>query len=463
MKEPQAFWLTMKEQLGAQFPDFELAMTASAVSSLRLHPHKTTLVPDLDPVLWADRAYYLPQKPLYTSDPWLHAGAYYVQDASSMIVAHALKQVVDLGQPLRVLDLCGAPGGKTTLLAGELTPDSLLVTNDVIRSRANILMENTQKWGLPHVVVANADPVDYQSLPGFFDVMLVDAPCSGEGLFRKDPAAMDQWSSRHVQLCVERQRRILMDAWEALRPGGILIYATCTYNLAENEENLQWLADRKSTTSLSLTFPDTWGIEASELNGIHGYRFYPHKVRGEGLFISLLQKGGQADRTALPKKSTANPFTKAAKAVRGQLGEWLTEPLEIYKYEEEYIALPAALAPAVSFLLKRLRVVNWGIPMAEIKQRDRVPLHPLTMSHLFRQEAFHTVALDHAAALQYLSRQPISVEAPTGWLVPTFKGLPLGFAKKVQNRVNNYYPQHWRIRMNLPAQDQWFHIGQLAE
>lgn len=460
MQEPQAFWHNMKDQLAETFPAFEEAMNGPASISLRLHPHKVSQAASLPPIPWMQGGFYLPKKPLFTSDPWFHAGAYYVQDASSMFVAEAVRQTLDLSQPLRVLDLCAAPGGKSTALLSLLSEDSLLVANDVIRSRANILMENLQKWGYPNTVVTQADPVDFQSLPGFFDVMLVDAPCSGEGLFRKDPAAKEQWSSQHVQFCVDRQRRILMDAWDTLRPGGLLIYATCTFNEAENEENLAWLAERKSIKGISLTFPEHWGISTSERAGIPGYRFYPHLTQGEGLFISVLQKGDRGVSFSFPKKMAGSPVSKASKAVREPLAHWLTEPLDILKYESEYVAISPNLVQAITFVLNRLRVVSWGLPMTEIKQRDRIPLHPLVMSHWYHTDTFPAVALDHTDALAYLSRQSIKVEATTGWVVPTFKGLPLGLMKKVQHRINNYYPQHWRIRMKLPASTDWFYIGQ---
>ncbi|GAB3814418.1 hypothetical protein GCM10028895_07510 [Pontibacter rugosus] len=223
----------------------------------------------------------------FTLDPLLHAGAYYVQEASSMFLEQALKQSIDLDESLHVLDLCGAPGGKSTHLASLISKDSLLVANEVIRSRASILAENVTKWGSGNVLVTSNDPREFSRLPDFFDVMVIDAPCSGEGMFRKDHAAVGEWSEENVNLCAQRQQRILMDVWDALKPGGLLIYSTCTWNEKENEENIAWLAAQEGVESIKLEVQPEWGIIPTQLNGLEGYRFYPHRVQGEG-FLWLL-------------------------------------------------------------------------------------------------------------------------------------------------------------------------------
>ncbi|MBY0432810.1 MAG: RsmB/NOP family class I SAM-dependent RNA methyltransferase, partial [Cyclobacteriaceae bacterium] len=280
----------MKALLGPEFPAFCVALEAPPPVSIRLHPKKKIAWP-ADPVPWADQGRYLSERPVFTLDPRLHAGAYYVQEASSLLLEQALKQSVDITQPLRVLDLCAAPGGKSTHLLSLLSGDSLLVSNEVIRSRASILAENIQKWGYSNVIVTQQDPRDFQRLTGFFDVIVTDAPCSGEGLFRKDPEAMKEWSPNNVELCSQRQRRIVNDVWPALKPGGVLIYSTCTYEEKENMEAVATLTQDFAAESVSLTLNPAWGIATLEKSGCIGYQCYPHRVKGEGFFISVLHKG----------------------------------------------------------------------------------------------------------------------------------------------------------------------------
>jgi 16S rRNA C967 or C1407 C5-methylase (RsmB/RsmF family) len=252
MELPKSFVERMQGQLGQAYTRFEQALQEPAPVSIRLNRRKLPITPLLNPVPWTDSGHYLPERPLFTLDPRLHAGAYYVQEASSMFLEQALRQTVELSQPLQVLDLCGAPGGKSTHIASLLTEDSLLVANEVIRSRASILAENVTKWGSGNVLVTSNDPRDFGRLPAFFDVMVVDAPCSGEGMFRKDVQAIQEWSEENVKLCAQRQQRILLDVWEALKPGGTFIYSTCTWNEAENECNMAWLAEQENAQSLSL-------------------------------------------------------------------------------------------------------------------------------------------------------------------------------------------------------------------
>jgi NOL1/NOP2/sun family putative RNA methylase len=247
-------------------------------------------------VAWSSNGYYLKSRPSFTLDPMFHAGAYYVQEASSMFLEEALKQAVDLTQPLKVLDLCAAPGGKSTLTQSVISNSSLLVSNEVIKARVNVLAENITKWGSANVIVTNNDPKDFQRLPGYFDVVIVDAPCSGSGLFRKDPKAVDEWSEQNVQLCNQRQQRILADVLPALKPGGVLIYSTCSYSPEENEDICDWLMDNYSFENTRFTLNEELGIveTTSPNNKAVGYRFYPDKVKGEGLFIAAFKKSDNA-------------------------------------------------------------------------------------------------------------------------------------------------------------------------
>lgn len=279
----------------------EVHQSGEQVTSIRLNPNKpATLNPQfatLQKVPWNSNGYYLSERPSFTSDPLFHAGAYYVQEASSMFLEDAIRQTCDLTQNLKVLDLCAAPGGKSTLIQSIISDNSLLVSNEIIKTRVNILSENITKWGAANVVVTNNDPKDFQKLPGYFDVIVVDAPCSGSGLFRKDPEAIDEWSLNNVTLCSQRQQRILADILSSLKPGGILIYSTCSYSEAEDEDICDWLLSgtQDPLSGLRLQIKSDWHIieTSSPQHNAYGYRFYPDKLKGEGFFIAVFQKNGE--------------------------------------------------------------------------------------------------------------------------------------------------------------------------
>ncbi|RNI32385.1 rRNA methyltransferase [Rufibacter immobilis] len=448
---PASFQTRMQTQLGAAYPAFAQALAQPSPTSIRVNQAKTALPEGLPQVPWSETGFYLSARPSFTLDPLFHGGAYYVQEASSMFLEQALRQCVDLKEPLAVLDLCGAPGGKSTHIASLLSPESLLVANEVIKPRANILAENIQKWGSGNVVVTNNDPSHIGQLTGFFDVMVVDAPCSGEGMFRKDPDAMSEWSEANVKLCSERQRRILMDVWDALKPGGVLIYSTCTYNLEENEENLAWLAKQQDAETLALQLHPDWGVTATELEGMHGYRFYPHQTQGEGFFLAAVRKTDGEE--ARPYRKSKRPFLViASKQEKALVQDWLREPKfwEIVKHKETLRALPNAWMLELEQLYENLRVVYGGIELAEVMKNNAKPLPALALSQHLAEDAFPAAEVDLATALKYLHREDVSLEeSANGWVLVQFNGVALGWGKKLQNRVNNHYPKEWRIRMSL--------------
>jgi len=423
------------------------------------------------PVPWCSDGVYLTQRPVFTLDPLLHAGAYYVQEASSMFLAQLQPFINELGSRCRALDLCAAPGGKSTLLAGMLPDDALLVCNEVIRPRAAILQENMSKWGFQNIVVTSADPQKFGALSSFFDMLLIDAPCSGEGLFRKDPAAIGEWSSANVALCAERQRRIVADAWDTLREGGLLVYSTCTFNRRENEENIMWITKNLGAELLTIPLNPAWGVVASEA----GYRFYPHKVRGEGFFVSVMRK--TAAPPALQKGHVMSTGTSGASAVetsvagRRQLasvyvrkqiprqarndglqrgsGGWLRGEFVFEEKNNFLQAIPAAQYEAIAQLQASLPVRQAGVPVGEQKGNDLIPAAALALSTTLRKDAFPCVDVDLPVALRYLRRENVHfADAPNGLLLVCYNGLPLGFAKKIGARTNNNYPPAWRIRMN---------------
>ncbi|WP_225979924.1 RsmB/NOP family class I SAM-dependent RNA methyltransferase [Pseudobacter ginsenosidimutans] len=273
------------------------------VTSVRVNPAKASLLaggletyrislPVSGKIPWTDNGYYLQERPFFTFDPLLHAGAYYVQEASSMFVEQAMRQTLDLNQSLRVLDGCAAPGGKSTHLQSLISADSLLVSNEVIKSRASILEENLVKWGGANVMVTNNDPADFSSLENFFDVLVIDAPCSGSGLFRREPEAIAEWSPHAVQLCSQRQQRILADYYPSLAEDGTLIYSTCSYSQEEDEQIIDWLLNNFELESLPLQLQADWNIvevQSPERKG-SGYRFFPDQVKGEGFFLAAFRK-----------------------------------------------------------------------------------------------------------------------------------------------------------------------------
>lgn len=393
------------------------------------------------PVPWCAHAAYLPERPFFTFDPLLHAGAYYVQDASSMCIWTALTQVVKETKGLKVLDLCAAPGGKTTLLA-DYFHDGVLVANEVIRSRAAILVENITKWGAGHVIVTNNDPADFTSLENYFDVMLVDAPCSGSGLFRKDPDAVNEWSPEHVQLCSQRQQRILADALPALKPGGILLYATCSYSPEENENIMDWLMAQDDMLSVPLDLPASWNIVTTQTDtGATGYRFYPHLLKGEGFFLSVFQKADAPHHATHRHQQVQQASKQEQQLLKEAIPE--LDTLHIIRSGEIFKAVNDEVLDTLGQIGK-LYVRKAGIAVGQLKGKDLIPDHELA---LWNQpiNSFASIELDESTALQYLRRKDINLQGTKGWNLMRYRGLSLGWAKLLPNRVNNYYPQGYRI------------------
>lgn len=442
---PKAFEESLKNSLGDSFPDFILALQQPSPVSIRINPLKH-IESNQDQVPWTKFGRYLTQRPKFTLDPALHAGAYYVQEASSMFVEQALTQTVDLSQKLRVLDISAAPGGKSTHLLSLLNQESLLVSNEVIRSRASILAENIQKWGHSNVIVTNNDPEDFTKLAGFFDVILVDAPCSGEGLFRKDPDAIKEWSIENVDLCYKRQRRILADLWPALKENGILIYSTCTYNTLENEENMQWLREQHGAESLQLKIDAAWEVEAVHKDHIHGYHFYPHKVKGEGFFLSVIRKKEtQPEAHFKIKKGLTAPIKK----IEEQLNEWTTliDP-KFFTWNEVVYAIPGSIKKETETLLDHLKFVQAGTALATIKHDKLIPEHAAALAINLNKDHFKLLEVSEEDALRYLRKETMLIQGESkGYTLITHKGLPLGWANVLDNRINNLYPKEWRIRM----------------
>jgi 16S rRNA C967 or C1407 C5-methylase (RsmB/RsmF family)/NOL1/NOP2/fmu family ribosome biogenesis protein len=423
--------------------------SAEQITSVRFNPHKANShqLPVSTKIPWSSQGYYLSERPQFVFDPLWHAGAYYVQEASSMFLEQVLKQTNDLSQPLRVLDLCAAPGGKSTLLQSLISADSLLVSNEVIKTRASILEENITKWGAANVIVTNNDPQDFAKLENFFDVIVIDAPCSGSGLFRRDPEAINEWSEQHVQLCCKRQHRILADVYAALKQGGVLIYSTCSYSKEENEDVLDWMGDEFEMTPLPLQPDPAWNIVTaqSDKHKSPGYRFFPDKIKGEGFFIACLRKeDGGTSSLRPPKKSLLQKPPKSEIAI---VEAWLKpgSGMQLWQQADRILAFPASLEAPLLAIVEKLYVRSAGISIGKIAGRDLIPDHSLALSTLL-SDSIVRIPLKHPEALQYLRKEEVSVGSDhRGWALIQYEGAGLGWVKVLANRVNNYYPSPWRI------------------
>ena len=424
--------------------------------------------PTLRPVAWCPSGSYLSERPSFAHDPLWHAGAYYVQEAASMFIAQAYKVIEStfstdkvMGTPLKMLDLCAAPGGKSTLWRSLLPDEALLVANEPIRQRAQILAENLTKWGHPHTFVTQAFPDAFTSLEDTFDIIATDVPCSGEGMFRKDEQAREEWSPAAVISCADRQRDILTSVWPALKEGGFCVYSTCTFNREENEDLVAWACDTLGAELVEIPTDPAWNI-AGDTTGrnLPVYHFFPHRTEGEGLFLALLRKKkGEMfnDRRKLQILLDAregNGRKRGAKfsaKPNATLLSWL-ENAEDFTFQCSeagvWTAVPTAFVGIREQLAQVVPLLIGGIEIAEEKGKKLVPQHALAMSIAASSSAFPRVEIARDSALAYLHREAITLpaEAPRGYVLLTYRGLPLGFANNLGNRANNLYPNEWRLR-----------------
>jgi 16S rRNA C967 or C1407 C5-methylase (RsmB/RsmF family)/NOL1/NOP2/fmu family ribosome biogenesis protein len=428
------------------------------VTSIRINPLKSsdvrreTSVGDLfhdsrltshEKVPWSQYGYYLSQRPSFTFDPLFHAGCYYVQEASSMFLEQALKQTVDLSQSLKILDLAAAPGGKSTHIQSLISKDSLLVSNEVIRSRSNILKDNIIKWGSDNVVVTNNDPKGFARFENYFDVIVVDAPCSGSGLFRRDEEAIGEWSENNVHLCSQRQQRILADVWPALKKDGILIYSTCSYSKEEDEDIVKWMREQLIINNEELIIDKDGGITKTEA----GYRFWPDKVKGEGFFITCLRKTGGEEEMEIRVKRKMELLDKKEMEI---VKNWVKETgLEYLKIENTVYAIPQKLLNDVHLLRSNLHVTYFGTMIGELIREKLIPAHALAMSHLI-SDNIEKMELSYDQAIRYLQRKDLKeINTSRGWRLVTYKNYSLGWINVLPNRINNYYPKELRILKDI--------------
>jgi 16S rRNA C967 or C1407 C5-methylase (RsmB/RsmF family)/NOL1/NOP2/fmu family ribosome biogenesis protein len=397
-------------------------------------------------VSWCSSAVYLENRPVFTLDPLIHAGAYYVQEASSMFLEQVFKSLSFKNENLRVLDLCAAPGGKSTHLLSLLNDNSLLVSNEVIRSRVGVLTENLMKWGKPNFIVTNNDSDDFKKLNYQFDVVAVDAPCSGEGLFRKDKEAVNEWSEENVNLCVARQSRILEGIEEIIKPQGYLIYSTCTYEASENELQIEQLLQSGNFEHVEISINEFEGIEKRK----YGYQFYPHKIKGEGFYIACLKKINNTEHSWRTTKKYR--IVMSDKKTSTQLSEFIVNSMhfQFFQKQDVSVAFPKLFFDDLIFLSENLNVRYAGIEIGKLSAKEFIPSHHLALSTIINKAKFHQQHLSYDEAIAYLRRDELNLEKleKEGWTLFCYHQIALGWAKVLKNRINNYYPIDWRIRMS---------------
>ena len=402
-------------------------------------------------VPWSRWGQILPERPIFTLDPHFHAGAYYVQDSSSMFVGEIFRECLDKlslphGRPVRVLDLCAAPGGKTTDLAASLREkfgeNFILVANEVMKQRAGVLASNVALWGDPNVVVTSDDPSAFASLEGFFDIIVADVPCSGEGMFRKDESAQQQWSENNVALCVGRQRRIMADVWPSLASGGVLVYSTCTFNRFENDGNVGWIMDELGADAL---YEGSESRNDGVIKTSLGFSLVPGFVKGEGQYCSAVMKTAGEECRCKPLRKKARPA-----ALPAYLKDYFNISVELKQRGETIIAVPNNINEDVELLSAHLHVLASGCAVGAMKGKDLVPDADMALSIALKKDAFPSADVDRQTALAFLHRDAIVLDdAPKGVVLICFERVPLGFVKNLGNRCNNLHPQGRRIRMDI--------------
>ncbi len=422
--------------------NFLHAQSLPAVTSVRVNTKKSIdKFNKEEPVNWCTNAFYLKEKPNFALDPLWHAGTYYVQEASSMFLQHALKQIVNFNQPLRVLDLCAAPGGKSTLVANLLNQESLLIANEVIQARATTLSENLCKWGSANTWVSNSDPKYFSALPNYFDVILIDAPCSGSGLFRKDNSYINEWSQDNINLCAQRQQRIIQDVLPSLKSNGILIYMTCSFSQLENEGMNSYIIN-SGLEPIPITYPSNWGIVQSATNGYH---FFPNLLKGEGFYLAAFQN--TKDEVSTKPQKQASKTLKPNNKENTIWEQYLNiHSLCFLQEAENWFALPMGTLDDYYLLKSKIRLIRKGTFLGKIIKNTLLPEHDLAMSNLVVYP--NKVDLSLTQTLQYLRKEDFATETINkGWHIATFENISLGWFKALGNRINNYYPNNYKLRL----------------
>lgn len=435
-----------------ELDNFVSSITKEPIISFRKNPYKQTTL-DGDRVAWCESGRYLERREQFTLDPEFHGGAYYVQEASSMFLEQLFNQVItkELKEEITVLDLCAAPGGKTTHIASLVGENSLVVANETISARSKILEENVVKWGLGNVIVTSSDPKQFGSLTQLFDVLSIDAPCSGEGMFRRVEDAVSQWSQSNVELCVQRQRRIISDSFNSLKEGGFLIYSTCTFNKKENEENLEWITQNFEVEGVEVKIDEKWGVVKTVTNGINGFRFYPHKCKGEGMFISIMRKKFNGGDTHIEqRKNYKSRYVDISVKEKQLISKWLKDS-DKFTYVKDEKNIIKIYNKNYTQLFKNLeqyvKIIYEGVELGQFFKDDFKPSHPLAL--FIGAEFENNLAITEISkedAQNFLRKKDIDyLLFENGINLVLFGKIPIGFIKRIEKRCNNLYPKEYRI------------------
>jgi 16S rRNA C967 or C1407 C5-methylase (RsmB/RsmF family) len=417
-------------------------------TSVRTHAIKSQAISTDRQVPWCPLGYYLPERPVFTLDPSFHAGAYYVQEASSMLLWNVLEQITEKKDQLCMLDLCAAPGGKSTLIANYLNGSGMLIANETVKARANTLKYNLIKEGYANVVVTQNDPADFKNLPGLFNIILADVPCSGEGMFRKDPQCTLEWSETHVEHCSSRQKRIIADVLPALKENGYLIYSTCTYSQQENMDNVSWFCQHLNLQSVELQFPKEWSITEMKIQQTFGYQCYPHQVEGEGFFIAVLRN--QSKTTSSIQKVKKEAFTRLDKKLEALVRDWCAlDHYASFSLQNRTVTMAEDFAGSLlNSVASHLWIVQAGVTAGNVNNNFFLPDHSLAMSQI--PVHLPKVELSKHEALLYLKKELPSVPMQEkSWALASFNGNALGWFKNLGHRINNHLPMNNRILMDI--------------
>ncbi len=452
MKIPEQIINELKENFKIDISSFEEAHKKIVPVSIRLNLLKPVCSFKFsEQIPWTSSAHYLFERPIFTNDPLFHAGCYYVQEASSMFVEQALMQTVDTSKQLFVLDACAAPGGKSTLLSSLINEESLLVCNEVISTRTPVLVHNMAKWGATNNLVTQNDPHDFLRVPNFFDAIVVDAPCSGSGLFRKQADAIEHWSEENVKHCSLRQQRILHDLLPALKQDGVLIYSTCSYSKEENENMCDYLCNEFSLETIQLKISADWGITEtqSDEHKAFGYRFFPHLTQGEGFFLACFRKNivnSSEVENRVQTRRTLKSFEKISPNEQKAVKQFINaKNFEFINHEGDVVGFHKNISEEIKILLSALKIKKMPLHVGQLKGKDFIP-HPYSAYLIFLNESVNRLDVDLETALKYLKKQPFQLQdAPMGFTLLTYQKQALGWLKNLTNRVNNYYPAEWRI------------------
>lgn len=424
----------MQEILGSEsLPDFLNELKQPPPVSIRYNPFKN-FATDIfnEKVAWATDAYYLNERKSFTADPLFHAGVYYVQEASSMLIEQAFKSAFPDSTPAITLDLCAAPGGKSTHLLSLIKNKGILISNEIHPQRNAVLRQNISRWGCANVIVTRMGAEDFQNLHSRIDLLVCDAPCSGEGMFRKDPDAINEWSPAAVENCAVRQTQILSDINAVVKKGGYLIYSTCTYNLQENDEQVKALIDSGDWLLKDFDLSFTGAVKTK-----YGWQCFPHKVKGEGFYISLLQKTNGGINSTEYKKN------KATK--KNQFNKIVPQGYSVSEYKNYLNLFPEDFTDEMNYLIQNTRVTQAGVPFGEFKGRDFIPSAEFALS-LAEKSGFTSAETDYNNAIRFLRcENNLEGNFERGWNLVNFQNHPLGWIKAIQGRINNYYPRNWRI------------------